>query len=347
MNLFGLLIALTCFTDEGNTNSEEAGILSVIRDAQEEFDASAGTGRIKFERLIDNPDTGMLRASSGMLEWDLGYVYFDGSTKWTSPGKEKGTFSLHMDDRVRFYRDSRNVVTWILRTPREGADHGVQSLVILLPISQFPRSSLKHSMPDPELLMRTRDGFRYDYGLELVQEKPVTRKGNPMVRTVSANGSIVTVKAEFPQQIEATADFDLENHCMCIRDSAVHRYVGPPRYESMERTFEKSEDGRFYPSYTRAEIRRGEGSGSLVFIGETRILHYEPLGKRHITTAPGPNMFGPLPDGTSIQTIDGQGKVRHSVVGTAKKPDEQELLLEQSEQLKKKGLGSEKEAKDP
>jgi hypothetical protein len=346
MKMNTLMMVFAFFADEGSSSAEDAMVLSVIREAQAEFQASTHSGRISFSRRIDNPDTGMLRESNGMLEWDEDYVYFDGTTKWTTPGKEKGTFSLHMDDRVRFYRDDRNVAAWILRTPREGVEHGVKSLLTLLPIAQFPKSGLHTSMPDPELMMRTRDGFRSDFGLELVQEKPVTRKGNPMVRTLSVNDSTVTLKAVFPQRIEVTADFNLKKDCMCIRDSVVHRYVDPPRFESMERTFEKSDDGRWYPASTRAEIRSGSTNGKLTFVGVTTIQRYEPLGKRRITAEPGINIFGPLPDGTDIQTIDAQGKLRHSLVGNRKKADEEDLLLMQSGQLKKKGLGSDKRAED-
>ena len=322
--------------------ADDAEVLSVIRAAQEQFLASTKSGRVHFDRRSDHPDTGMVRESHGMMEWDEDYAYFDGTTMHTSPGKKDGEYSLHMDDVTKFHHDGKNVLAWIQRMrqpPREPARKG---FVMFLPFARVSRSGLYMTMPDPELLMRVDDGFRSGHAVEYVQEKPVTTKGNPMERSVLVKGSIVTVTARFPQRIEVTADFDLDLDCMCTRISSVHHYMDPPLYEMTERTFKKADDDRWYPALTRTDARRGTSDSGIIFVGECTIHEYEPLGERGVKVAAGLNSFGRLPDGTSVNTHDAQGKVRYSTIGKKAEPDEEEGLLEQSSELKAKGLGADK-----
>ncbi len=326
----------------GNEADKEAEVLALIRTAHEQHAADCSSGRMQFRRHNVTGGGSQVAHMEGDVEWDEGYLYFNGQYQEQWKGKVEGTFEMDIDCTQQFLRSDDDAVAW-QKLKKSDAPEGIEHAVRLFPFSRLNRTPQVRTIPDPNVILVSRDGSSPGSALELVQEKPITLKGVSFERSVTIEGAMVTVKCIFKPNVEQVAQFDLSIGAMCVATRDVFHYKDPVMIRTSRRKFTKSTEGIWYPSETSKDSRDGSDSADPTFIGLLEVLKFEPLGERTMNVNAGLDSFGELPTGTYVTEMDSAGKSHTYDLGGEPEQDPEQILKEQAKGLRGKGLNKEKQ----
>ena len=165
MHTLTLALMLLMLSNEAD---EEAKVLAIIRTAHEQYAADCSSGRLQFRSHHEGLGGSRMAHMEGDVEWDEGYLYFNGQHKQQWKGKVEGTFEMDVDCTKQFLRTDDDAVVW-QKMKKSTAPDGIEHAVRLFPFSRLKRTPEVITIPYPNVILLSTDGSFPGTALEVVQ----------------------------------------------------------------------------------------------------------------------------------------------------------------------------------